>query len=45
MESDESISRKNFFDQNPFFATLKWPKINFGTGKKFKTAKNAISQN
>ena len=22
----------------------KWPKINFGTGKKFKTAKNAISR-
>ena len=32
------------FDQNPFFAIVKWPKINFWTRKKFKTAKNAISQ-
>ena len=32
------------FDQIPFFLFQKWSKINFWTGKKFKTAKNAISR-
>ena len=27
-----------------FLQFQKWPKINFGTGKKLKTAKNAISR-
>ena len=36
---------KKFFDQIPFLQFKKWPKINFSTGKKFKTAKNAISRN
>ena len=28
-----------------FLQFQKWPKINFWTGKKFKTAKNAVSRN
>ena len=43
----KSISRKIFFDQIPLFHFLKfqkWSKINFWNGKKFKTARNAISR-
>ena len=45
VKSNKSISRKFYFDQIPFFLQFqKWPKINFRTRKKFKTARNAISQ-
>ena len=45
VKSNKSISqKKNFFYKNPFFVvSKKLPKFNFWTGKKFKTAKNAIS--
>ena len=33
-----------FLTKIPFLQFQKWPKINFWTGKKFKTAKNAISR-
>ena len=41
---NKSISRKNFLTKIHFLQFQKWPKINFCTGKKFKTAKNAISR-
>ena len=44
VKSHKSISRKNFLAKFHFFQFQKWPKINFWTGKKFKTAKNAISR-
>jgi len=46
VKSGRSISRKkNDFDKNPYLILLfqKWPKINFWTGKKFKTVEYAIS--
>ena len=43
MKSNKSISRI-FFNQIPFLLYQKRPKINFCTGKKFKTAKNVISR-
>ena len=39
VKSNKSISRKKFFLQ-----FQKWPKINFCTREKFKTARNAISR-
>ena len=43
VKSNKSILRKNFFDQNPFFAIAKMAKnLFFLTGQKFK---NAISRN
>ena len=40
----KSISRKNIFDQNSFFAILKMAKNQFfELGKSFETGKNAIS--
>ena len=39
MKSNKSISRKNFLIKFHFWQFQKWPKINFLTGKKFKTAK------
>ena len=44
MKSNKSISRKNFFIKFHFLQFQKWPKINFWTGKKLKTARNAILQ-
>ena len=35
---------KTFFTLIHFLQFQKWPKINFPTGKKYKTAKNAISR-
>ena len=44
VKSNKSISR-NFFDQKFNFSQFqKWPKNNIWTGKKFKSAKNAISR-
>ena len=45
VKSNKSISCKKHFDKNSFFAILKMAKNQFLTGKKFKTAKNAISRN
>ena len=40
MESNRSISQKNFFDQNPFFAILKMTKNQFlNRGKRLKLPK------
>ena len=39
-----SISQIIFLTKFHFLQFQKWPKINFWTGKKFKTAKNAISR-
>ena len=36
--------KKFFLTKFHFLTFQKWPKINFWTGKKFKTAKNATSQ-
>ena len=44
MKSNKSISRIIFLAKFHFLQFQKWQKINFWTGKKFKTAKNAISQ-
>ena len=44
MKSNQINSTNNFWTKFHFFQFQKWPKINFRTGKKFKTAKNAISQ-
>ena len=44
VKSNKSISRKIFLTKFHFLQFQKWPKINFWTGKKFKTAKNAISR-
>ena len=45
VKSNTSISRKKIFlTKFHFLPFQKWPKINFCTGKKFKTAKNAISR-
>ena len=44
VKSNKSISRKNFLTKFHFLPFQKWPKINFWTRKKFKTAKNAISR-
>ena len=44
VKSNKSTSRKNFLTKFHFLQFQKWPKINFWTGKKFKTAKNAISR-
>ena len=41
VKSNKSISRK-FLTKFHFLQFQKWPKINFWTGKKFKTARNAI---
>ena len=38
------FSRKKFLTKFHFLPFRKWPKINFWTGKKFKTARNAISR-
>ena len=43
LKSNKAISW-NFPPKFNFLLFQKWPKINFWTGKKFKTAKNAISQ-
>ena len=37
--------KKNCLTKIHYLPFQKWPKINFWTGKKFKTAKNAISRN
>ena len=42
---NKSISRCFFYQILHFWQFQKWPKINFWTGKKFKTDKNAISRN
>ena len=43
-KSNKSISRKKkFFEHTHLLPFQKWAKINFWTGKKFKTARNAIS--
>ena len=44
VKSNKSISRKNFWIKFHFLQFQKWPNINFWTGKKFNTAKNAISR-
>ena len=44
VKSNKSISQKTFLTKFHFLQFQKWPKINFCTGKKFKTAKNAISR-
>ena len=43
MKSNKSIARNFFGAEFHFLQFQKWPKINYWTGKKFKTAKNAIS--
>ena len=46
MKSNNSISpKKIFLTKFLFLQFQKWPKINFWTGKKFKTAKNATWRN
>ena len=46
MKSNKSVLRtKFFFTKFHFLQFQKWPKINFRTGKKFKTTKNAMSRN
>ena len=44
VKSNESISRNFSLTNINFLQFQKWPKINFWTGQKFKTAKNAISR-
>ena len=44
MKWNKSIPRKFFLTKFHFLPFQKWPKINFWTGKKFKTAKNVISR-
>ena len=42
VKSNKSISRKNILTKFHFLQFQKWPNIYFWTGKKFKTAKNAV---
>ena len=44
MKSNKSISRNFILTKFHFLQFQKWPKINFWTGEKLKTAKNAISR-
>ena len=44
VKSNKSISRNFILTKFHFLQFQKWPKINFWTGKKFKTAKSAISR-
>ena len=44
MKSSKSISRIFFLAKFHFLQFQNWQKINFCTGKKFKTTKNAISR-
>ena len=44
VKSHKLISRIFFLPNSIFLPFQKWPKINFWTGKKFKTAKNVISR-
>ena len=44
VKSNKSISRNFILTKFHFLQFQKWPKINFWTGKKFKTAENAISR-
>ena len=44
VKSNKSISRIFLGPISNFLQFQKWPKINFCTGKMFKTAKNAISR-
>ena len=44
VKSNKSISRNFILTKFHFLQFQKWPKINFWTGKKFETAKNAISR-
>ena len=44
VKSNKSISRNFFLTKFHFLPFQNWPKINFWTGKKFQTAKNAISR-
>ena len=44
VKSNKSISRKFFLIKFHFLQFQTWPKINFWTGKKIKTARNAISR-
>ena len=44
VKSNKSILRKFFLAKFYFLPFQKWLKINFWAGKKFKTAKNAISR-
>ena len=44
LKSNKSISRNFYLAKLQFLQFQKRPKINFSTGKKFKTAKNAISR-
>ena len=44
VKSNKSTSRNFFLAKFHFLKFQKWPKINFCTGKKFKTAKNVISR-
>ena len=44
MKSNKSISRKNFFDKNPFFAISKMAKNQFLNWENYKTVKYTISR-
>ena len=45
VKSNKSISRNFILTKFHFLQFQKWPKINFWSGGKFKTAKTAISRN